>query len=188
MSENGVAEKIPDKQKRKLVLYFRGEGGSQQMDPFEFLVSAWAAHQYVTEGRSEVYNEVVLVSRCPEMYPKAIHILCPDIEYLDVSGNSFKRICSLGANTVHFTHGTSIENQFGSTPVLGLPIQLDGQRIDKIQDFVSLQLDYFKNNMEAIRDRTPQNPADYSGSIPGIIQETLRAIHESEQAMLEEAA
>ena len=182
--QNGNDTEIPDKQKRRLVLYYRGSqilgGQQQQMDPFEFLVATWAVQKYISEGRSSLYNEVAIVSRAPGDYPKEIHSLCPGVEYLDVGGDAFKRACSVGANTIHFTHGTSIENQFGSVPIIGLPIQLDSHRIGQVDTYVPLQLDYFKNNSEAQRDRTPDNPSDHSGSIPGIIQEVLRAVHESE--------
>jgi hypothetical protein len=145
---------------RSLVLYFRRETLEQadghmchtaQMDYFQFCAIAYVLSRYIHEQKSYVFNKLKIVSREPFIYPKYVHKLC-NIEYANVEGIDFIRETCLGANTMHFLHGTAPDNACGTIPIYCNSMLLDENRAD--DDCVQLHLNYnMKNDDDPVMHR-----------------------------------
>lgn len=137
---------------RALVLYFRRESLEQtdgymchtaQMDYFQFCIIAYILSKYINTGQSLVFNKIKIVSRESNLYPKYIHKLA-DIEYVNTSGNDFIKTTCIGANTIHFLHGTAPDNKCGSMPVYSNQMLLDDKR--KNDEYIHLDLNFNMKN------------------------------------------
>jgi hypothetical protein len=186
LRNSGVAPGDFEEGTRRLNIYFRtGSDGRVQMDPLEFGVITWILNWYVHEGRSRAFNALSLVSRLKGDYPDFIHSFSPAIEYLDVTGEAFNRACSVGANTLHLTHGSTVENKYGSIPILGRSTREDSVVMERCSDYVPLMLYYPEGQRPHNRDIT-LNERDFSGSFRSVMEETIRAVKALEDKILEE--
>lgn len=173
-----------DKDTRRLNLYFRtGSDGRTQMDPFEFGIMVWILDWYVHQGHSRVFNQLSVVSRLENDYPHFIHTFSPRTRYLNVRGEEFQRACAVGANTMHLTHGSVIENQYASIPIIGQSTREDSVAMQNCREYVPLRLYYPEGQRPNARD-IELGETDYSGSFEGIMNETIRAVRQLEDTML----
>lgn len=171
---------------RRLNLYYRtGSDGRAQMDPFEFAMITWILNWYIHEGHSRVFNALSLVSRLEGNYPHIVHSFSPKIEYLNVRGEEFHKACAIGANTIHLTHGTTIENEYGSVPILGQSSREDSVIMDTCTNYIPLQLYYPEAQRPNNRD-LKLGETDFSGSFTTVMIETIRAVQALEESMLAE--
>lgn len=187
LQEKGLGDVQINKKARELLLYYRtGSDGRTQMDPFEFVVITWILNWYIQTGRSQVFNRLGIVSRLENNYPHEVHAFSPKIMYHNVRGEEFKRTCSIGANTIHLTHGTSTENEYASVPILGQSSREDSVVMKSCPDFVPLQLYYPEGQRPHNRD-IQLGEEDHSGSFRTIMSETIRAVRSLEERMLRDA-
>lgn len=191
LKDHGIHAPIAFEEERALVLYFREEG-RRQMDGFllcwSYLICKWFVEQ---SGFAKVFDKVQVVSRRPNQYPKTLHSLgLLREDYLNVQGEEFRLRTSVGANLVHFTHGTVHGNKYGSQSILGTSTRND---IDKIRnlgsDYISVPLYYFPENDEASKtEGLETTETDYSGDLYGTIRVMAKAIQDLEEKMLIQAS
>lgn len=113
--------------KRSLVLYFRRESPEEsdctdhniQMDYFEFVLIAYILDLLITRSGHLVFDELIIVSREPDLYPKYIHDVVPNCIYKQVCGIDYITTTSLYANCINFMMGALHFPSSGSLPILG---------------------------------------------------------------------
>lgn len=190
LKERGLQISMPFKTDRNLVLYFREEGW-RQMDGFLFcfnyLICKWLVEE---SGLSRVFNRVQVVSRKHDKYPKTLHELgLAEHDYLKITGEKFEERTSVGANTVHFTHGTEHGHRYRSTSILGTGTRTDSRKMKSLgMNYVPLPLYYFKENGEAINDQhLEKKEGDFSADLCGTLRVMTQAVRDLETHMLEDA-
>jgi hypothetical protein len=186
-----------DMDKRTLVLYFRQESihmtdGEMvltiQTDYFEFCAIAYSLHKLITEGCFKIFNDIKIVSREPYLYPRYIHKLC-DIKY---ENENFIQTCNLGANTIHFGHGTAPDNACGTIPIYCNQMILNDDR--QKDTYVRLNLSYnmknhhdvttYKGKITVIKDAYEQSGMNPEHNLDNVINSTITAVRDLEDLML----
>ena len=140
-----LAEKAEKSEDRTLVLYIRQ--GHGHMDAFKFSLMAKFIYEYVTSGRSPIFNKVKIVSYHAGDYPKMIHDLgIPESTYNSERGFDFERN-AIGGNMVLFSHANATTQQnLGSIPIIGLGALRNTDKYNKEKYFVPLRSFHDKND------------------------------------------
>lgn len=181
---------IHKRQTRSLVLYFRRESFEEcettkhtiQMDYFEFVLICKIFHVLMTNDNNLLFDDIVVISREPGLYPHYIHQVVPNIKYKNCTGDEFFSTCYYQSNTVHFMT-SSIVTTPGSIPVLANNTLLHSD-FNNI-DHVCLDLSYDLNNHDdwvqyqgelmTIQQAFEQSPFRKNQNILQIVSSTTRA-------------
>lgn len=165
---------------RTLVLYFREEN----MDSFHFSFITHIIQSYIAWWYSELFDRVLVTSRGNWKYPHEIHELW-EIPY---QFHDFKMVTNIFANTVHFTHGTVIEEDYmkTTTHIIWIANLADTDdekniRVPKNWNYVPLYLKYWKTHWEYIPE---YEVLDRSSDFDSVFDEVIRAIRTCEEMMI----
>jgi len=77
---------------RDLCFYFRRESYDQhsvQMDYFQFVAHVYVAHWLMKNRYIRCFNNIKIVCREPNLYPKYVHHIVPTATVINVSGDKF---------------------------------------------------------------------------------------------------
>ncbi|MDD3793352.1 MAG: hypothetical protein PHI37_00905 [Candidatus Gracilibacteria bacterium] len=170
-----------DENHRTLVLYFRNEN----MNSFAFSLITNILQKYITEGYSKVFDKILITSRRDGQYPQEIH----NIGGIQYQYHDFINFSTIFANTIHFTHGTVIEEGFEfmstTTPIVGIANLADKEdktRVPESGDYTPLYLKYGKTLGYYTAEHFEK---DKSGNFEDLFDEIIRAVKSCEEKMLE---
>ena len=175
-------------QGRSLTLYYRTRPSNdeKQMDDFDFFVICFILDAFI-QGHSKIFTKIRIVSRSSNKYPKLVHSLFPNVEYLDVSSEEFIRKTSIKSNSVHFNSG-SISEQVKNHSISIVPKSYKTHRdYDSKNDIFLVFLNLFYWNYdEAQFINKDEIVEDESYSIESVMCEMLRAVVELEDRMIKQ--
>lgn len=140
--------------KRSLVLYFRRESQDEsdcvdhniQMDYFEFVLIAYILDKLIVSSGFLVFDELIIVSREPGLYPEYIHDVVPNCTYKSVRGVDFITTTSLYANCINFFMGTMHCSSLGAIPILANSMLLHEPY--RQTDYIHYNLSYGTDNTD----------------------------------------
>jgi len=163
-----------DKNSRNLVLYFR----KSDMNGSEFLMITYILHYYIEWWYSKIFNKLKIVSRTSGKYPKKVHELFNNIEYLDVEWDDFEKSCWIYANTICLTHWTPEWAKYYSNPILCEEI-VEDKHYNKKMPLIPKWVKYQELWL------TYDNKENYQYDIDQIFTKVMKSIIWLEQIMLD---
>ena len=175
---------------RNLVLYYRTSPSNdeKQMDDFDFFLICYILNKYIEKGYSKLFTSIKLVSRNSNIYPKFIHKLFKNIQYLDTKRNEFINKTSVKSNLINFNSG-SASQQIKKHSHSIVPITYKTHRdykkeYDKYLVFTNLiYWSYNEKNFIKINE----NEIDSNESIETVMCEIIRAVKELEDKIIADA-
>ncbi len=186
----------PDLNKRYLDIYARYDVHGS-MDPLQLAIIARTAWWYIMNGRSKLFTGVRILpyktsdsSRGYET-PWVALAACPGSKVLEVRDREFID-SNVGANRMYLTHSSAYDSsEARSIPIVGLGTYKNTNKLPVGSDpFVVLAADFDKKDEYRRKFDSPKNGKEYedtAGNIPALINETLRAIIECENAEINRA-
>lgn len=170
-----------DKNHRTLVLYYRAEN----MDTFQFSLITHILYKFINWWYSKVFDRILVTSRWNWQYPHEIHNIW-DIQY---QYNDFTMITNIFANTIHFTHGTVIEDDYMNTTthivwIANLADSEDRKRVPESWNYIPLHLKYWKTEWNYKQEHFEM---DKSWNFEDLFDEIIKAVKACEEKMLENA-
>ena len=176
---------------RSLTLYYRTRtlNNEKQMDDFDFFLICFILNKFIYEEYSKVFTKIRIVSRNSYAYPKLVHKLFPNIEYLNVSEDDFIRKTSIKSNSIYFNSG-SVSEQITNKSITIVPISYKTHKdYNSANDdyLVFLNLFYWNYDESQFLDKS-KVPKDESHSIERVMCEVLRAVMELEDRMIEQSS
>jgi hypothetical protein len=181
----------PNLNQRYLDIYARYDVHGS-MDPLQLAIIARTAWWYIMNGRSKLFTGVRILpyktSNSSREYeiPWVALAACPGAKVLEVRDKGFID-SNVGANRMYLTHSSAYDSsETKSIPIVGLGTYNNNNKLPVGSDpFVVLAADFDKKDEYRRKFSSEKNGKEYSdtaGNIPALINETLRAIIECEDA------
>lgn len=177
---HGIKHEKYDKNHRTLVLYFRAEN----MDSFSFSLITHILYKFISSWYSKVFDRILITSRWDWQYPEEIH----NIWNIQYQYHDFKNITNIFANTIHFTHGTVVEEYFMNTTthiiwIANLADNEDKKRVPENWNYIPLYLKYWKTERNYSEEHFEM---DRSWNFEDLFDEIIKAVKACEDMMIKQ--
>jgi hypothetical protein len=178
-----------DLKNRYLDIYARY--GHGEMDPFMLSIVTMTADWYVYGSNSTLFNKIRIIPYDRDAFPWIAKASSPKAASMyDLNGKSFRQ-SNLGANRIYFTHSDSRESSdLFSIPIVGYTTFDNFGKIGVTQ-FGVVQLKASFDTKDLFRHVYPMSSVqknktrpDFADDIPGLINETIRALIEVEKRQI----